>query len=126
MNLSSSQCIWGTSVPLFLCLSLGVDQGDPSPARNACLGAAMQNYALGRLLSWRDGEVVQVPTLAIEQGNGREEADVLFWLYESWPCRVLVPLLRTSGLRFSIAFGRSAGGRAGNTPRFLSALRRCI
>ena len=86
----------------------------------------MQNYALGRLLSWRDGEVVQVPTLAIEQGNGREEADVLFWLYESWLCRVLVLLLRTSGLRFSIAFGRSAGGRAGNTPRFLSALRRCI
>ena len=110
----------------FLCLSPGIDQGDPSPARNPCLDAAMQSYATGALLSWREGELVQVQMLAIEQGNGREEADVLFWLYESWPCHVLVPLLRTSGLRFSIAFGRSAGGRAGNTPRFLSALRRCI
>ena len=86
----------------------------------------MQNYALGPLFSCREGELVRVQMLAIEQGNGREEADVLFRLYESWLCRVLVLLLRTSGLRFSIAFGRSAGGRAGNTPRFLSALRRCI
>lgn len=43
----------------------------------------MQSYATGALLSWREGEVVQVQMLAIEQGNGREEADVLFWLYES-------------------------------------------
>ncbi len=44
----------------FLCLSLGVDQGDPSPARTICLGAAMQSYATGPLLTCREGELVRV------------------------------------------------------------------
>ena len=43
----------------------------------------MQSYATGPLLSCREGARVRVQLLAIEQGNGREEADVLFRLYES-------------------------------------------
>ena len=43
----------------------------------------MQSYATGPLLSCREGELVRVQMLAIEQGNGREEVDVLFRLYES-------------------------------------------
>ena len=38
----------------------------------------MQSYATGPLLTCREGELVRVQMLAIEQGNGREEADVLF------------------------------------------------